>query len=100
MEILGFPEGSVSKESTCNVEDLSSVPGEGRSPGGRHGNPLQYSCLENPSGHRSLVGCSPWGHKELDMAEQLSTAQWRSCCVSGTLLTKLLPQILFREVLS
>ena len=39
------------------------------SPGGGHGKPLQYSCLENPHGQRSLVGCSPWGHKDLDSAE-------------------------------
>ena len=48
---LGFPGGSVGKESTCNAGDLgdmSSIPGWGRSPGGGHGNPLQYSCLENP----------------------------------------------------
>ena len=44
-----------------------------RSPGAGHGNPLQYSCLENPHGQRSLVGYSPWGHKELDMTEKLST---------------------------
>ena len=35
-------------ESTCNVEDLNSIPGLGRSPGGGHGNLLLYSCLENP----------------------------------------------------
>ena len=44
-------------------------------PGGGHGNWCQYSCLENPHGQRSLAGYSPWGHKELDMTEQLSTAQ-------------------------
>ena len=70
----GFPGGSVGKESACNAEDLGSVPGLGRSPGGGHGNPLQYSCLENPHGQRSLAGCSPWGRKELDMSERLSTA--------------------------
>ena len=43
--------------------------GSGRSSGGGHGNPLQYSCLEDPRGQRSLVGCSPLGHKELDMTE-------------------------------
>ena len=36
------------KESTCNVEDLGSIPGLGRSPGGGHGHPLSYACLENP----------------------------------------------------
>ena len=45
---MGFPGGSDSKESTCNVSDLASIPGLGRSHGGAHGNPLQYSCLENP----------------------------------------------------
>ena len=52
--------------------DLDLIPGLGRSPGGRHGNPLQYSCLENPHGRRSLVGYSPWGCKELDMTERLT----------------------------
>ena len=42
-----FPSGSDSKESACNVEDPSSVPGSGRSPGEGHNNPLGYSCLEN-----------------------------------------------------
>ena len=67
--------GSDGKESTCNAGDLGSIPGLGRSPGGGHGNPLQYSCLENPHGQRSLAGCSPWVHKESDMTERLSTAQ-------------------------
>ena len=71
---LGFPGGSDSKESTCNVGDLGSIPGLGRCPGGGHGNPLQYSCLENPHGQRSLVGYSPWGRKKSDTTEQLSTA--------------------------
>ena len=48
MDQLGFPDGSDSKESACSVGDLVSIPGLGRSPGGGHGNPLQYSCLENP----------------------------------------------------
>ena len=43
-----FPGGSVSKESACNVEDLGLIPGLGRSPEGGNGNPLQYSCLQNP----------------------------------------------------
>ena len=44
---VGFPGGSDGKVSTCNVGDLGSIPELGRSPGGRHGNALQYSCLEN-----------------------------------------------------
>ena len=46
--ILGFPGGSEVKASACNVGDLGSIPGSGRSPGEGNGNPLQYSCLENP----------------------------------------------------
>ena len=44
----GFPGGSDVKASAPNVGDLSSIPGSGRSPGEGNGNPLQYSCLENP----------------------------------------------------
>ena len=59
------------KEPTCSTGDagdVGSIPGSGSSPGGGQSNPLQYSCLENPM-ERSLVGYSPWGHKELDMTE-------------------------------
>ena len=45
---LGFPGGSEVKTSACNAGDLGSIPGLGRSPGEGNGNPLQYSCLENP----------------------------------------------------
>jgi len=65
----GLPGGSDSKESACNVGDLGSIPGLGRSRGEGHGNVLQYSCLKNPHGQRNLVGYSPWGHKEPDMTE-------------------------------
>ena len=43
-----FPGGSEVKASVCNVGELGSIPGSGRSPGEGNGNPLQYSCLENP----------------------------------------------------
>ena len=43
-----FPDGSDGKESASNAGDLGLIPGLGRSPGGGNGNPLQYSCLENP----------------------------------------------------
>jgi len=46
----GFPGGSTGKESTCNARDLDLIPGLERSLGGGHGNPLQYSCLENHLG--------------------------------------------------
>ena len=58
---MGFPGGLDSKESACNAEDLGSIPGLGRSPGGGHGNPLQYSYLENPHGQRSLAGYIQYG---------------------------------------
>ena len=45
-----FPGGSDGKASACNVGDLGSIPGSGRSPGEGNDNPLQYSCLENPVG--------------------------------------------------
>ena len=67
----GFPGSSVDKESACSVEEPCSIPGLGRSPGEENGNPLQYSCLENSMDGESLVGYSPWDHKELDMTEQL-----------------------------
>ena len=46
--LMGFPSGSDGKESPCNAGDLDLIPGLGRSPGEGNGNPLQYSCLENP----------------------------------------------------
>ena len=67
----GFPCGSAGKESTCNSGDPGSIPGLEKSPGGGKGYPLQ-SGLEN-----SLDLYRPWGHKELDMTEQLSC----HCCV-------------------
>ena len=60
-------------KNTCHVRDLGSIPGLGRSPGGGHANLLQFTCLKNPHGQRSLPGYSPWGHKESVMTEQLST---------------------------
>ena len=69
LKLKGFPCGSDGKESTCNMGDLGSIPGLERFPGGGHGNPLYYSCLENPHGQRSLVGYSPRGHKELETTE-------------------------------
>ena len=69
---LGFPAGSDSKESACNAGDLGSIPASGRSPGGGHGNSLQYSCLEKPQGQKSLVSYCLWGRKESDTTKWLS----------------------------
>ena len=72
---MGFPGGLGGKESVCNVGDLGwEDPLE-------HGNPLQYSCLENPHGQRSLVDYSPWGCKESGTTEHLSTAQRIHFCM-------------------
>ena len=73
LQALGLPWWLSGKESTCSAGDAGSIPWLGRSSGGGHGNPLQYSCLENPHGQRSLVGYSLWDCKESDMTERLST---------------------------
>ena len=52
-----------------DVKDSGSIPGLGRSPRGGHGNPFQYSCLENPCGQRRLLRYSPYGRKESDTTE-------------------------------
>ena len=70
-----FPGGSEGKDSAYNAGDLDLIPGLGRSPGGGYGDPLQYSCLENPRGQRNLEGYSLWGRKELDTTEQLTFTQ-------------------------
>ena len=67
-----------------DIRDMGFIPGLGRSLGGGYGNPLQYSCLENPHGWRSLVGYSLWGHKESDITgatqqqqqQQNGTTNW------------------------
>ena len=64
----GFPGGSDGKESVFNEGDLCSIPGLGRSPGGRHGKPLSILPRESPWAV-PLVGYSPWGRKELDTTE-------------------------------
>ena len=62
---MAFPGGSDSKVSAYNVGDLASIPGSGRSPGEGNGNPLQYSCLENPMedpGRLQSMGSQRVGH--------------------------------------
>jgi len=70
---VGLPWWLSGKESAWKAGNRK-IPELVRSPGGGQ-NPLQYSCLENPHGQRSLVGYSPRDHKESDMNERLSTAQ-------------------------
>ena len=57
------------KNPPANAGETGSIPGLGRSPGERDGNPLQYSCLGNPMNQKSLVGYSPWDPKQLDKIE-------------------------------
>ena len=79
---LDFSGDVDDKESACSAGGLE------RSLEGGHGNLLQYSCLDNPYGQRSLVGYSPWDCKELDMIEQPSTAHlyhWKDTFLSTRL---------------
>ena len=57
----GLPRWLSDKEPPANAGDAGSIPGSGRSPGGGHGNLLQYSCLENPM-DRAAWWASPWDH--------------------------------------
>ena len=66
----GFPGGSDGKESACNVGDPSSNPGLGRSPGEGNGNPLQYSCLENPKDKEAWQATVHGVAKKSDTTEQ------------------------------
>ena len=72
---MGFSGGSDGKESTFNAGYLGSFPELGRSPAGGHGNPLWYSCLENPMDRRAWWPTVQGGHKEVDTdtTERLST---------------------------
>ena len=66
MRVLGFPGGSVSKESACSIGEPGSIPALGRSPGEGKGYPFRYSGLEN------LMDCIVHGVTESDTTEQLS----------------------------
>ena len=78
------------------IRGTGFIPGSGRSPGGRHDNPLQYSCLENLHGQRSLGGYSPWGPKESDKTEPPKhTCTHKSRCPCHLLCVSLIALIFF-----
>ena len=78
---LGFPCGSVGKESACNAGDLGLIPGLGRSPGEGESYPLQDSGLENSMDSVSwTILYSPWSRKESDTTERLSLSRSLSLC--------------------
>ena len=70
-----FPGGSDGKEYACSVGDQGLIPKLGRSPGGGHGNPPQYSCLEKSPWTEEPGGLQSMGSQESDTTERLSTAQ-------------------------
>ena len=65
---LGFPGGSVVKNLPANAEEVGSVPGSGRSPGGGNGSPPQYSCLEDP------MDRGAWGLQSTGWQSQMHTS--------------------------
>ena len=71
MQDKGFPSGSDGKESACNAGDPGSIPGSRRSPGEGKWQPTPVLLPGEYHGGRSLVGYSPWGHKESDTTERL-----------------------------
>ena len=73
---MGFSGGASGKEPACNtghVRDKGSVPGSRRSPGGGNGNPLQYSCLENPMDKGAWWATVHWVTKSQTQLKRLST---------------------------
>ena len=80
-----------------DIREAGSIPGWGRSPGGGHGNPLQYSCLENSHGQRRLAGYSPWGHTKWTQLKRLSMqhAYTNSATINCETLDKLFWLLIF-----
>ena len=72
---MGFPDGSAGKESACNVGDLGSILGLGRSPGEGKGYPLQYSDLENSTDY-TVIGLQRVGHEQLSLKVTFSSQEF------------------------
>ena len=71
MYFMGFPGGSDGKASACNVGDSGSISGSGRFPWRRKWQSTPALLPGKSHGRRSLIGYSPWGHKESDMTERV-----------------------------
>ena len=99
----GLPLQLSSKESTCNAGDLGSIPGLGRSPGGGNGNPLQYSCLENPWTEepvyrRQSIGSQRDGHDwTLGIEQAWNTRSWANICRIDRLMDDLFNASLMKD---
>ena len=78
---MGFPGASDGKESACNAGDLGSIPGLGRYPGERNGNPLHCSCWENPMARGAWQ--APWGLKESDTTDRLTLSLYGWSTISA-----------------
>ena len=93
--------GSADKESACNAGDLGSIPGLGRSPGWRHGSPLQYSCLENPMDRgawwATVHGARRIGH---DWATFTAPSKSQNVCFQESFWWGLYPSSLQRQQVS
>ena len=76
---MGLPWCLSGKESACNAENLGLIPGSERSPGGGHGNPLQYSCWENP------MDSGPWWATVHEIAESDMTEVTDLACMHDIL---------------
>ena len=74
---MGFPGGLDDRESTCNTGDLGLIPGLGRPLGEENGQPTLIFLPEESLWTEDLAGYSPWGRKESNTTERLSTAQWQ-----------------------
>ena len=74
--IIELPQWLSGEESACNAGDAGSIPGSGASPGGGHGSPLQYSCLENPMDRGAWQATVPRVTKGRTQLKRLSTCTW------------------------
>ena len=92
---MGFPSGSAVEESTCNARDTGLIPGWEKFPGGRHANPLQCSCLENPMDREAWWATVHRVTKSWIRLKQLST---RTCIVGNSASQILIYDIIKRKV--